>query len=206
MLQMTKEAPRPWNDYKGNDSRDDVSDNYDGSEIDTWVNGTWVNNFSQTIRDKMGETAITTYYTTADYDKEDSKLYHYNAYKTIKRKAFLLSLNELGERIGAADIPQEGSKLPNIISLYSSAVAPSAAWTRTRLDYDLSNRYSGWELNDYLPGYSHYRSIIFWAAARSANSDYIWYDVNVVTEKEYVVPAFTFPNSVEVDVNGKIML
>lgn len=206
MLQMTKEAPRPWNDYKGNDSRDDVSDNYDGSEIDTWVNGTWVNNFSQTIRDKMGETAITTYYTTADYDKEDSKLYHYNAYKTIKRKAFLLSLNELGERIGAADIPQEGSKLPNIIPLYSSAVAPSAAWTRTRLDYDLSNRYSGWELNDYLPGYSHYRNIIFWAAARSANSDYIWYDVNVVTEKEYVIPAFTFPNSVEVDVNGKIML
>lgn len=207
MLQMAKEELRTWNSYKGGNTRtDDVSDNYDGSEIDTWVNGTWVNNFSQTIRDKMGETAIKTYYTTADYDKEDRKLYHYNAYKSIKRKAFLLSLNELGEYIGNASVPQEGSELPNIVSLYNSAIAPNAAWTRTRLDYDLSNKYSGWGFSSYLPGYSCYRNIIFWAGAYRTDSDYIRCDVNVVTEKEYAIPAFTFPNSVEVDVNGKIML
>lgn len=200
MLQMEKEDVRIWNEYKGSNS---VSDNYDGSDIDTWVNNTWASNFSQSIQDKMGETAITTYYTTSDYDREDHEYYYSDSYKTIKRKAFLLSTNELGQYMNVDAVPHEGSKLSNIESLYYSAVGKGkSAWTRTRLDYKLSNRYSGWYLSRYISG-TAYRNIVFWSSPYPGD---IHCDIQRTDEKMYSLPAFTLPNNVEIDVNGKIML
>lgn len=205
MLQMGFESVRRWNEDKGKSytDRNDVSDNYDGSELDSWVNGTWPTNFSDSIRSKMGDTAITTYFTTFSYDDDEHEAYHYDHYKTIRRKAFVLSVAELSSSYAnTPDVPHEGSGLSNIDSLYYTILNGKFAWTRTRLDYKLSNAYDGWDLNYTISG-TPYRNIVFWARGTSYG---ISADVQIVTETEYVIPAFTFPNDVEVDANGRIML
>ena len=150
----------------------------------------------------MGDTAITTYFTTFSYDDEDNKAYYYDSYKTIRRKAFVLSATELGEYASTPDVPHEGSSLSNIDSLYYTILNGKFAWTRTRLDYKLSNAYDDWGL-DYTISGTPYRNIVFCARGTSYG---ISSEVQIVTEKEYVIPAFTFPNDVEVDANGRIML
>ena len=216
MLQMKKEDARIWNSYKGSGSRDDVSDNYDGSEIDSWVNGTWPDSFSATIRNKMGSTSFTTYYTHASYDDEDHKLYHWSEYKTISRKAFLLSVKEVNAfgpkyTLDGDGVPSEGSKLPNIESLYFAVLGNLTSgnwvWSRSRLDYDKSNHYSDWYLD-----YGLYRNVVF--PVNSYQNSYMGTPTDIgiradearTDSKFGCLPAFAFPNDVEVDVNGRIML
>lgn len=215
MLQMKKEDARIWNSYKGSDSRDDVSDNYDGSEIDSWVNGTWPDSFNTTIRNKMGETSFTTYYTTASYDSEDHKIYHWSKYKTIRRKAFLLSVKETnaynsGDTL-TSGVPVEGSELPNIASIYFNVLGDlenkNWVWSRTRLDYDKTDGYRDWDLD-----YGLYRNVVFMVIPYqdsymgAPTKTGITCSPARTDAKLGCLPAFTFPNDVEVDANGRIML
>lgn len=208
MLQMGKEDVRIWNNRKRY-SGDGISDNYDGSEIDKWVNETWPNSFSSAIRDKMAETSITTYYTTQKRDDEDGSYYYVDNYKTIRRKAFLLSVKEIGASSYTLDdgVPVEGSELPNIASLYANVlgnlVKENWVWSRTRLDYDKTNGYDDWDLYDN----SRLRDVVFAVnSSQYSGKPDTTFDPAAVEAKFGCLPAFTFPNDVEVDANGRIML
>ena len=210
MLQMKKEDVRIWNSNKYNNyGSDRIPDNYDGSEIDSWVNDTWTNSFSAAIRDKMAETSFTTYYTNRIRDDEDGSYYYVSKYKTIRRKAFLLSIKETNASSYTLTdgVPVEGSELPNIASLYFNVLGDGLnnrnwVWSRTRLDYDKSNGYEDWDLNS-----SAYRNVVFCITSYQYNSNSdITFDPARVDAKFGCLPAFTFPNDVEVDANGRIML
>lgn len=205
MLQMGKEDVRIWNSDKGFNR---ISDNYDGSEIDSWVNGTWPNSFSATVRNKMAETSFTTYYTHEIHDSEHGMTDYWSEYKTIRRKAFLLSVKETGASSYTLDdgVPVEGSEMPNIVSLYLNVlgnfVKENRVWSRTRLDYDKTNGYNDWDL-----GGGYYRNVVFMVNPyQDSTKTSIASTPASVNAKLGCLPAFTFPNDVEVDANGRIML
>ena len=205
MLQMERKDSRIWNEYSSNG----ISDNYKDSAINTWLNNTWVNNFSTAIRDKMGETAFLSY-TTFSYRDQDGMTTYKDSYGMMKQKAFLLSAAEVGIYPNYSldnGVPKEGTKLPDIERILFRALNSSinAMWTRTRLDYDKSNRYSDWSVN-----YPQDRNQIFVVSSFSEDEYGSAYtsvgDVLRVTDKMWVVPAFTLPNTLEVDSNGLIMI
>ncbi len=205
MLQMEREDKRIWNEYSFNG----ISDNYKDSAINTWLNDTWVNNFSAAIRDKMSETTFMSYMTHI-YKNQDGMTVYKDSYGAMKQKAFLLSAAEVGiyPNYSLDDgVPKEGAKLPNIekILFYALKSSINSMWTRTRLDYDKSNQYSGWSVN-----YPKNRNQIFIVSSNSEDEHGSAYtsvgDVLRVTDKMWVVPAFTLPNTLEVDANGLIMI
>ena len=205
MLQMEREDSRIWNEYSPNR----ISDNYKDSAINTWLNNTWVNNFSTAIRDKMGETAFLSY-TTFIYRDPYGMTTYKDSYGMMKQKAFLLSAAEVGIYPNYSldnGVPKEGTKLPDIERILFRVLNSSinAMWTRTRLDYDKSNQYSDWSVN-----YPKDRNQIFLVSSSSEDEYGSAYtsvgDVLRVTDKMWVVPAFTLPNTLEVDANGLIMI
>lgn len=87
---------------------------YSGSTIDTWQNGTYKNKFDSNVLALAGNTKF--YYTPGGRNK---------AVSTLSRFAFLLSLKEFGGSSSSANV--EGSTLP-ISSLLKGS---TSQWTRT---------------------------------------------------------------------------
>ena len=133
---------------------------------------------------------------------------YWSEYKTIRRKAFLLSVKETGASSYTLDdgVPVEGSEMPNIVSLYLNVlgnfVKENWVWSRTRLDYDKTNGYNDWDL-----GGGYYRNVVFMVNPyQDSTKTSIVSTPASVNAKLGCLPAFTFPNDVEVDANGRIML
>lgn len=98
----------------------DTSRNYDGSDIDTWMNGTYKGLLAGDVQTAMGTTSF--YYTSGSLEAEVIPL---------QKAVFALSLTELGWNAATANV--EGSELPIAGTLQIAMYEGDAIgqWTRS---------------------------------------------------------------------------
>ena len=112
---------------------------YNGSTIDTWMNGDYKNRFSETVKTMMGSTTIP--YTIGGGDYSLSQ---------ITRSIFALSLTELGGSDTNANV--EGSAVPIAATLQSVNQVGNytSQWTRTPdIDETGNSNRRAYEIRDF---------------------------------------------------------
>nr|DAL62846.1 MAG TPA_asm: hypothetical protein [Caudoviricetes sp.] len=184
---------------------------YKDSTVDKWLNDTYYSRFSYSVRNKIQSTNIQYTEGITGYYWDEPTGGSWNQYQ-MSRKVFLLSMAEYGI---FAKYPNwtkhfciEGSPIPNYIQIAAFNTSNMKQFVRTRtpakyLGEEWWGEGSGqWTNYSYAVVQEYIGTIAGYADSESGlSADGV--QCNVAW---YVAPAFTFPNDVEVDANGRIML
>lgn len=172
---------------------------YSGSTIDKWLNGEYFRTLDSSISSKIKNTNILVSPGPQTYKDDDGNSHTTDgsAVTWISRKVFLLSATELGMSSNVSGITKEGTALPNCSEmLYNIIGSSNYAWTRSRCFDATPFAY---------PEFFKYNNSAVVSSSKSNNSYYTYTTISDVTKKYPVLPAFTLPATLEVDVNGNIL-
>lgn len=172
---------------------------YSGSTIDEWLNGEYFRTLDSSISSKIKNTNIRVSPGPQTYKDDDGNSHTTDgsAVTWISRKVFLLSATELGMSSSVSGITKEGTALPNCSEmLYNIIGSSNYAWTRSRCFDATPFAY---------PEFFKYNSSAVVSPSKSNNSYYTYTAISDVTKKYPVLPAFTLPATLEVDVNGNVL-
>lgn len=173
---------------------------YSGSTIDKWLNGEYFRTLDSSISSKIKNTNIRVSPGPQTYKDDDGNSHTTDgsAVTWISRKVFLLSAIELGMSSSVSGITKEGTALPNCSEmLYNIIGSSNHAWTRSRCFDATSFAY---------PESFKYNNSAVVSPSKSNNSYYTYTTISNVTKKYPVFPAFTLPATLEVDVNGNVLV
>lgn len=188
-----------WNTERASyDSR--FTNIYSGSTIDKWLNGEYFRTLDSSISSKIKNTNIRVSPGPQTYKDDDGNSHTTDgsAVTWISRKVFLLSATELGMSSSVSGITKEGTALPNCSKvLYNIIGDQNYTWTRSRC-YDATPF-------AYPENYKYNNSAVV-SPSKYNNSYYTYTAISDVTKKYPVLPAFTLPATLEVDVNGNILV
>lgn len=172
---------------------------YSGSTIDKWLNGEYFRTLDSSISSKIKNTNIRVSPGPQTYKDDDGNSHTTDgsAVTWISRKVFLLSATELGMGSSISGITKEGTALPNCSKvLYNIIGDQNYTWTRSRC-YDATPF-------AYPENYKYNNSAVV-SPSKYNNSYYTYTAISDVTKKYPVLPAFTLPATLEVDVNGNVL-
>lgn len=172
---------------------------YSGSTIDKWLNGEYFRTLDSSISSKIKNTNIRVSPGPQTYKDDDGNSHTTDgsAVTWISRKVFLLSATELGMSSDVSGITKEGTALPNCSEmLYNIIGSSNYAWTRSRCFDATPFAY---------PEFFKYNNSAVVSPSKSNNSYYTYTAISDVTKKYPVLPAFTLPATLEVDVNGNVL-
>ena len=172
---------------------------YSGSTIDKWLNGEYFRTLDSSISSKIKNTNIRVSPGPQTYKDDDGNSHTTDgsAVTWISRKVFLLSATELGMSSNVSGITKEGTALPNCSEmLYNIIGSSNYAWTRSRCFDATPFAY---------PEFFKYNNSAVVSSSKSNNSYYTYPTISDVTKKYPVLPAFTLPATLEVDVNGNVL-
>lgn len=172
---------------------------YSGSTIDEWLNGEYFRTLDSSISSKIKNTNIRVSPGPQTYKDDDGNSHTTDgsAVTWISRKVFLLSATELGMSSSVSGITKEGTALPNCSEmLYNIIGSSNYAWNRSRCFDATPFAY---------PEFFKYNSSAVVSPSKSNNSYYTYTAISDVTKKYPVLPAFTLPATLEVDVNGNVL-
>ena len=172
---------------------------YSGSTIDKWLNGEYFRTLDSSISSKIKNTNIRVSPGPQTYKDDDGNSHTTDgsAVTWISRKVFLLSATELGMSSNVSGITKEGTALPNCSEmLYNIIGSSNYAWTRSRCFDATPFAY---------PEFFKYNNSAVVFSSKSNNSYYTYTTISDVTKKYPVLPAFTLPATLEVDVNGNVL-
>jgi hypothetical protein len=172
---------------------------YSGSTIDEWLNGEYFRTLDSSISSKIKNTNIRVSPGPQTYKDDDGNSHTTDgsAVTWISRKVFLLSATELGMSSNVSGITKEGTALPNCSEmLYNIIGSSNYAWTRSRCFDATPFAY---------PEFFKYNNSAVVSSSKSNNSYYTYTTISDVTKKYPVLPAFTLPATLEVDVNGNVL-
>lgn len=172
---------------------------YSGSTIDEWLNGEYFRTLDSSISSKIKNTNIRVSPGPQTYKDDDGNSHTTDgsAVTWISRKVFLLSATELGMSSSVSGITKEGTALPNCSKvLYNIIGDQNYTWTRSRC-YDATPF-------AYPENYKYNNSAVV-SPSKYNNSYYTYTTISDVTKKYPVLPAFTLPATLEVDVNGNVL-
>lgn len=173
---------------------------YSGSTIDKWLNGEYFRTLDSSISSKIKNTNIRVSPGPQTYKDDDGNSHTTDgsAVTWISRKVFLLSATELGMSSNVSGITKEGTALPNCSEmLYNIIGSSDYVWTRSRCFDATPFAY---------PEFFKYNNSAVVSPSKSNNSYYTYTAISDVTKKYPVLPAFTLPATLEVDVNGNILV
>lgn len=173
---------------------------YSGSTIDKWLNGEYFRTLDSSISSKIKNTNIRVSPGPQTYKDDDGNSHMTNgsAVTWISRKVFLLSATELGMSSSISGITKEGTVFPNGSEmLYNIIGSSNYAWTRSRCFDATPFAY---------PESFKYNNSAVVSPSKSNNSYYTYTTIGDVSKKYPVIPAFTLPATLEVDVNGNILV
>lgn len=173
---------------------------YSGSTIDKWLNGEYFRTLDSSISSKIKNTNIRVSPGPQTYKDDDGNSHTTDgsAVTWISRKVFLLSATELGMSSNVSGITKEGTALPNCSEmLYNIIGSSNYAWTRSRCFDATPFAY---------PESFKYNNSAIVSPSKSNNSYYTYTTISDVKKKYPVLPAFTLPATLEVDVNGNILV
>lgn len=173
---------------------------YSGSTIDEWLNGEYFRTLDSSISSKIKNTNIRVSPGPQTYKDDDGNSHTTDgsAVTWISRKVFLLSATELGMSSSVSGITKEGTALPNCSEmLYNIIGSSNYAWTRSRCFDATPFAY---------PESFKYNNSAVVSPSKSNNSYYTYTTIGNVSKKYPVIPAFTLPATLEVDVNGNILV
>lgn len=172
---------------------------YSGSTIDKWLNGEYFRTLDSSISSKIKNTNIRVSPGPQTYKDDDDNSHTTDGSEVawISRKVFLLSATELGMISNVSGITKEGTALPNCSEmLYNIIGDQNYTWTRSRC-YDATPF-------AYPENYKYNNSAVV-SPSKYNNSYYTYTKISDVTKKYPVLPAFTLPATLEVDVNGNVL-
>ena len=172
---------------------------YSGSTIDKWLNGEYFRTLDSSISSKIKNTNIRVSPGPQTYKDDDGNSHTTDgsAVTWITRKVFLLSATELGMSSSTSGITKEGTALPNCSEmLYNIIRSSDYAWTRSRCFDATPFAY---------PESFKYNNSAVVSPSKSNNSYYTYTTISDVKKKYLVLPAFTLPATLEVDVNGNVL-
>lgn len=172
---------------------------YSGSTIDKRLNGEYFRTLDSSISSKIKNTNIRVSPGPQTYKDDDGNSHTTDgsAVTWISRKVFLLSATELGMGSSISGITKEGTALPNCSKvLYNIIGDQNYTWTRSRC-YDATPF-------AYPENYKYNNSAVV-SPSKYNNSYYTYTAISDVTKKYPVLPAFTLPATLEVDVNGNVL-
>lgn len=172
---------------------------YSGSTIDKWLNGEYFRTLDSSISSKIKNTNIRVSPGPQTYKDDDGNSHTTDgsAVTWISRKVFLLSATELGMSSSVSGITKEGTALPNCSEmLYNIIGSSDYVWTRSRC-FDATPF-------SYPESFKYNNSAVV-SSSKSNNSYYTYTTISDVTKKYPVLPAFTLPATLEVDVNGNVL-
>lgn len=173
---------------------------YSGSTIDKWLNGEYFRTLDSSISSKIKNTNLRVSPGPQTYKDDDGNSHTTDGSEVawISRKVFLLSATELGMSSSVSGITKEGTALPNCSEILFNIIGSSNyAWTRSRCFDATPFAY---------PESFKYNNSAVVSPSKSNNSYYTYTTISDVTKKYPVLPAFTLPATLEVDVNGNILV
>lgn len=173
---------------------------YSGSTIDKWLNGEYFRTLDSSISSKIKNTNIRVSPGPQTYKDDDDNSHTTDGSEVawISRKVFLLSATELGMSSSVSGITKEGTALPNCSEMLFNIIGSSNyAWTRSRCFDATPFAY---------PESFKYNNSAVVSPSKSNNSYYTYTTISDVKKKYPVLPAFTLPATLEVDVNGNILV
>lgn len=173
---------------------------YSGSTIDKWLNGEYFRTLDSSISSKIKNTNIRVSPGPQTYKDDDGNSHTTDgsAVTWISRKVFLLSATELGMSSNVSGITKEGTAFPNSSEmLYNIIGSSNYVWTRSRCFDATPFAY---------PESFKYNNSAVVSPSKSNNSYYTYTTIGNVSKKYPVIPAFTLPATLEVDVNGNILV
>lgn len=187
-----------WNTERASDSY--FTNIYSGSTIDKWLNGEYFRTLDSNISSKIKNTNIRVSLGPQTY-KDDARNFNTtdgSVFTWISRKVFLLSATELGMSSSVSGITKEGTVFPNGSEmLYNIIGSSNYTWTRSRCFDATPFAY---------PESFKYNNSAVVSPSKSNNGYYTYTTISDVTKKYPVLPAFTLPATLEVDVNGNILV
>ena len=173
---------------------------YSGSTIDKWLNGEYFRTLDSSISSKIKNTNIRVSPGPQTYKDDDGNSHTTDgsAVTWISRKVFLLSATELGMSSSVSGITKEGTALPNCSEmLYNIIGSSNYAWTRSRCFDATPFAY---------PEYFKYNNSAVVSPDKYRDGYYTYAGIGDVSKERSVIPAFTLPATLEVDVNGNILV
>lgn len=173
---------------------------YSGSTIDKWLNGEYFRTLDSSISSKIKNTNIRVSPGPQTYKDDDGNSHTTDgsAVTWISRKVFLLSATELGMSSSVSGITKEGTALPNCSEmLYTIIGSSNYAWTRSRCFDATPFAY---------PEYFKYNNSAVVSPDKYRDGYYTYTEIGDVSKERPVIPAFTLPAALEVDVNGNILV
>lgn len=173
---------------------------YSGSTIDKWLNGEYFRTLDSSISSKIKKTNLRVSPGPQTYKDDDGNSHTTDGSEVawISRKVFLLSATELGMSSSVSGITKEGTALPNCSEMLFNIIGSSNyAWTRSRCFDATPFAY---------PESFKYNNPAVVSPSKSNNSYYTYTTISDVKKKYPVLPAFTLPATLEVDVNGNILV
>lgn len=173
---------------------------YSGSTIDEWLNGEYFRTLDSSISSKIKNTNIRVSPGPQTYKDDDGNSHTTDgsAVTWISRKVFLLSATELGMSSSVSGITKEGTALPNCSEmLYNIIGSSNYAWTRSRCFDATSFAY---------PEFFKYNNSASVSSEKYKDSYYTYTTIGDVSKERSVIPVFTLPATLEVDVNGNVLV
>ena len=188
-----------WNTESGPYPYTYLTNIYSGSTIDKWLNGEYFRTLDSNISSKIKNTNIRVSPGPQTYKDDDDNSHTTDGSDVtwISRKVFLLSATELGMSSSISGITKEGTAFPNGSEmLYNIIGSSNYTWTRSRCFDATPFAY---------PESFKYNNSAVVSPSKSNNSYYTYTTIGGVSKKYPVIPAFTLPATLEVDVNGNIL-
>lgn len=172
---------------------------YSGSTIDKWLNGEYFRTLDSSISSKIKNTNIRVSPGPQTYKDDDGNSHTTDgsAVTWISRKVFLLSATELGMSSSVSGVTKEGTALPNCSEMLYNIIGDSNyAWTRSRCFDATPFAY---------PEFFKYNNSAVVSPDKYRDGYYTYTEIGDVSKERPVVPAFTLPATLEVDVNGNVL-
>nr|DAE71736.1 MAG TPA: hypothetical protein [Caudoviricetes sp.] len=173
---------------------------YSGSTIDKWLNGEYFRTLDSNISSKIKNTNIRVSPGPQTYKDDDDNSHTTDGSEVtwISRKVFLLSATELGMSSSISGITKEGTVFPNGSEmLYNIIGSSNYTWTRSRCFDATPFAY---------PESFKYNSSAVVSPGKYKDGYYTYTAIGDVSKKYPVIPAFTLPATLEVDVNGNVLV
>lgn len=187
-----------WNTGRASDSY--FTNIYSGSTIDKWLNGEYFRTLDSSISSKIKNTNIRVSPGPQTYKDDDDNSHTTDGSEVswISRKVFLLSATELGMSSSISGITKEGTVFPNGSEmLYNIIGSSNYTWTRSRCFDATPFAY---------PESFKYNSSAVVSPDKYKDGYYTYTAIGDVSKKYPVIPAFTLPATLEVDVNGNVLV
>lgn len=172
---------------------------YSGSTVDKWLNGEYFHTLDSNISRKIKSTKIRVSPGPQTYNDDDGNSHTTDgsAVTWDSKKIFLLSATELGMTSSVSGVVKEGSAIPDCSKVLYNIIGQSKyTWTRSRC-YDATPFA--------LPESYKYNNSAVASPSKYNNSYYTYTSISDVTKKYPILPAFTLPATLEVDVNGNVL-